>query len=251
MKKSINNLIYLLILFSTVQACKTPPEAYHGKEYVAIEQNITVDADTSDWIGISNELVNQKSHLWIGQGMEGKNWLGPGDLSYNWRAAWHKNKIYFLFVVSDDSISPFNRENTWLNDCVEICLDPSFSRGIRKITEDGISKLNGYETHFLPMQTPRAYLLDDKDLYRKDYPQDSIFNSRWQGEMAVAYTSKGYILEVGFSIPDVTLKKNLVIGIEIAVCDDDGNSRKSLLTWTGIQNDYWIKMDRYGKLLFE
>jgi hypothetical protein len=69
--------------------------------------------------------------------------------------------------------------------------------------------------------------------------------------VAVNYTESGSILELGFSIPETSLQKGTALGIEIAVCDDDGNSRKSLLTWTGIQNDYWVKMDKYGKLILK
>lgn len=219
--------------------------------FIVLEKNIIVDADTSDWTQISPETVNQKTHLWVGQGMYAENWQGPNDLSFTWRAAWKGNKIYFLYVVTDDKISPFDRPNTWLNDCVEICLDPFCKKGLRKETSNGATKLNGYETHFLPMQPPHSYLQDDSSLYFVSRPQDNDFKKLWNGVIAVSYTETGYFLELAFSIPGAKLHKGMVIGLETAVCDDDGNSRKSLLTWTGIQNDYWVKMDKYGELLLK
>ena len=109
--------------------------------------------------------------------------------------------------------------------------------------------LNGYETHFLPMLPPHAFMYDDHSPYFLEKPQDDDFKNLCNGEIAVNYTASGYILELGFSISESSLKKGTALGIEIAVCDDDVNSRKSLLTGTGIQNDYWVKMDKYGKLL--
>ena len=244
--------IFSFILFNGIiqQSCKVNRKTIVPHTYFAIEKNIIVDADTSDWNGISSEVVNGKSHLWIGQGMESKNWLGPNDLSFTWRSVWKGNKVYFLFVVTDDKISHFDRPNTWLNDCVEICIDPKLSRGTRKDTIAGKTILNGYEMHFLPMQPPRAFMLDDASTYFVANPQDFDFKTSWNGEIAVSYTTTGYILELAFSIPLVTLYKSAVIGLEIAVCDDDRASRKNLLTWSGIQNDYWINMDKYGILHF-
>lgn len=253
MKISLFRLfIFSIILFNGIiqQSCKANRKTIDPQTYSAIEKNIIVDADTSDWYGITSEVVKEKSHLWIGQGMESNNWLGAHDLSFAWRSVWKENKVYFLFVVNDDKISPFDRPNTWLNDCIEICIDPKLRRGIRKDTIAGETVLNGYEMHFLPMQPPHAFLQDDGSIYFVANPQDTDFKTFWNGEIAVVYTATGYILELAFSIPEVTLNKSAAVGLEIAVCDDDGASRKNLLTWTGIQNDYWIKMDKYGELYF-
>ena len=239
---------FLLVLLIIGVSCSNNKETKNFPVFTAFEKNIVVNADTSDWSEISPETVNQKTHLWEGQGIYAGNWQGPLDFSYTWRAAWKENRIYFLFVVTDDKISPFDRPNTWLNDCVEICLDPRLTKGLRKETSNGATKLNGYETHFLPTQPPHSYLHDDTALYSVANPQDSLFKKLWNGDIAVFYTETGYIMELAFSIPGAELQKGTVIGLEIAVDDDDGNSRKSLLTWTGIQNDFWVKMDKYGEL---
>ena len=66
------------------------------------------------------------------------------------------------------------------------------------------------------------------------------------------YFFKRFILVFIFlEISCSSINKGTALGIEIAVFDDDGNGRKSLLTWTGIRNDYWVKMDKYGKLILE
>jgi hypothetical protein len=244
------NLLLVLIIFA-VFGCNPNPKSNEIHVLTAVEKKINVDADTSDWIGITPETVNQISHLWLGQGMYEEYWKGPYDHSFTWRAAWNGNKLYFLYVVTDDKISPFDHPETWLNDCIEICLDPELTHGVRKSNINGTTKLAGYETHFLPMQPPHAFLHDENLIYNIAKPQDDDFRTLWNGEMAVSYTKTGYIFELAFSIPGKSLQKNSIIGLETAVCDDDGNSRKSLLTWTGIQTDYWISMDNYGVLTLQ
>jgi len=217
--------------------------------YPVYENDIVVDAEISDWNGVRVETVDSKDNLWIGQGMIQDNWLGKHDLSFSWRAAWKGNKLYLLYEVTDDRISPFDRENTWLNDCVEICLDPLNKRGARKKNVNGKVVLRGYETHFLPSQPPHAFLHDHSSVFFTNSPQDDVFRDEWNGEMAVKYKPDGYVMELGFSIPEVKLKKGVVIGFETGICDDDGDGRKNLITWTGIQYDFWITMNKYGQLL--
>ncbi len=216
-------------------------------EYMVFNKAIKVDADTADWTDIPSSSVFEANHLWIGQGMKKEYWKGPSDLSFTWRAVWQQNTLYFLFVVTDDVISRFDQPYSWLNDYVEICIDPANSKGARKDTTNGKIRFRGYEMHFLPSQPAHVFLHDDQP-YLISHNQDMEFISLWNGKTAVKYTSKGYILELAFSVPGLKLNNGSRIGLEIAVCDDDGHGRKSLLTWTGVQTDYWISMDRYGVL---
>jgi len=219
--------------------------------YQVAEKLVIADADTSDWAGIPVNRINSAGHLWIGQGMIKDNWKGPSDLSFTWRSAWHGNTLFFLYVVTDDVLSKFNQPNSWLNDCVEICIDPEYLRGIRKDTVNGKIRLHGYEMHFLPSQPPHAFLHDDKSLYFTDNNQDDDFFNAWNGKMAVQYTSDGYIMELALSVPGLKLARGIKLGLETGISDDDGKGRKNLLTWTGIQNDFWIYMDKYGVLILQ
>ena len=51
----------------------------------------------------------------------------------------------------------------------------------------------------------------------------------------------------GFSIPNVTLKPNSVLGMTFGVNDDDGQGRKSIMIWPATKTDFWLTMDEYGK----
>lgn len=221
-----------------------------------IERAIAVNGDVSDWKGIKPNIVKGKDHLWFGQGMTPEKWHGNKDLSYQWRAAWSGQKLYFLIEVSDDKVVEAGQPSSYLCDCVEVYLDYANQGGQRVVVMDGRTnwfdkcesrELKGYELHFLPSAPPRVYL-DHRDKYAVDKPQTEEFRRVWAGEIVTRRTTTGYLIELGFSVPNVALKPGLVMGGEIGVCDDDGESRKSIMMWTGTKKDFWLNMDDYGKL---
>ena len=175
MVKSIKSLIFLIVIFIFT----TQVTISQNNIYQVVNKAITVDADTTDWSNVLINRVFEASHLWVGQGMYKENWKDPADLSFTRKAARQDNKLYFLFVVTDDVISKFDQPNTWLNDCVEICLDPHNSKGIRKETKDGKVVLHGYEMHFLPSQQAHAFVHDDQSLYFTNQNQDQNFKNNW------------------------------------------------------------------------
>ncbi len=218
--------------------------------YEAVCRPIVVDGRLDDWQDIAVADVSGAEHLWFGQGMTPQKWQGNRDLSYRWRSAWFDNRLYFLFEVTDETVLDVpSQPNSFLNDCIEILLDPQ-DRGGRRFLEDGAQKvLRGYEMHFLPGSTPLVFV-DDRlsPLYPLDKPQNELFISQWRGEVKVTRTSSGYVMEIGFAVPGVQLDKGMQLGIDTDVCDDDGQGRESLLLWTGRQVDFWITMDHYGHL---
>ena len=107
-------------------------------------------------------------------------------------------------------------------------------------------ELMGYELHFLPTDPPRVYL-DHADKYALGKPQTDRFQREWAGSAAFRRTARGYVMEVGFRVPGVPLHSGKTLGVEIGVCDDDGQGRESIMMWTGTKSDFWITMDDYGK----
>lgn len=224
------------------------PQLNHPKCDV-VKRQITVDGDPSDWEGVEANVVAGEEHLWFGQDMTREKWHDDADHSYRWRAAWHDNKLYFLFEVTDDRhIDPPTQENSFLNDCIEILLDPKNQKGERKVEQDGKETLRGYEIHFLPT-SPVVAFVDDalSPQYPMDSPQTKLFEEEWSGEAAMQKTDDGYLVEIGFSVPELTLEPGIVFGLETGVGDDDGEGRKSLQMWSGNQVDFWITMDHYGE----
>jgi len=221
-----------------------------------VPRKITVDGALEDWQGIEPWVVRGREHLWYGQGMTPEQWDNDADLSYQWRGAWHGSHLYFAIEVVDDRLADPDREFSYLCDCVEIYLDYDNQGGQRvKVLdgrEDWLAKcdpreLMGYELHFLPTDPPRVYL-DHTDKYALAKPQTDRFHQQWAGRAACRRTPQGYVLEVGFQVPDVALHAEKTIGIEIGVCDDDGDGRESIMMWTGTKGDFWITMDDYGKV---
>ena len=69
----------------------------------------------------------------------------------------------------------------------------------------------GYEMHFLPSSPPRVYL-DHRDQYATNKPHNDRVAKRWHGGIVAKRTATGYLLEIGFSVPDLVLKPGLVLG---------------------------------------
>jgi len=224
--------------------------------YNAIEREIKVDGDVSDWSGIKGNVVEGREHLWIGQDLIAEKWKGNEDQSFSWKAAWFKNALYFLVEVTDDNFQSCIREFSWLNDSIEIQLDPRNLEGPRIEGADQDTpleqrigkKLRGYEMHFVPCAPSKVYLDDTKAVYRLENSQNSMFAREWDGQIEARPKENGYLLEIGFAVPGLRLKNGMIMGLDVTHNDDDGNGRKSLMTWTGRQVPFWITMDYFGKM---
>ena len=218
--------------------------------------NITVDGNTGDWNSAPLFQMDSKDHLWIGEGLPEGRWTGKKDLSVSVRIAWSGQKLYFLFEVTDDTLSRFDREFTWENDCIEIHLDPENREGerIRGITEGDplearIGRENyGYEMHFLPAQPPKVFVDDTRGVFYTDSTQNRYFQRAWNGEVSARDTEDGYLVEIGFDPPGSDLSRDKIIGMDIGICDDDGMGRKSLMVWSRFNGPFWITMDHFKKL---
>lgn len=244
------------IIFALSGCTMEQQEIDRQLHYNAVEKQITINGNISDWEAIDKNIVQGAKHLWTDQDLTQKKWQGNDDHSFSWRAAWYKNKFYFLIEVTDDNPQPCTREFSWINDCVEIQFDPKNLEGERitgvtvdtPIQERIGKKINGYEMHFLPCFPPRVYLDDTRAVYRLENDQNEMFFSQWDGEIETKLTDNGYLLEIGLSVPGLKLKPGMIVGLDVAVGDDDGNERKSLMLWTGKQVAFWITMDYYGKM---
>lgn len=250
----------LSLLLGTTAGCATRCRSKDNvprPTYVLHERAITVDGDPAEWLDMPLNAVGGQEHLWFGQGMTPEKWAGNEDLSYSWRGACSGDKLFFLIEVTDDRMVEAGRPSSFLCDCVEIYVDYKNRGGQRVCVMDGRAnwfdtcddrELMGYELHFLPTQPPRVYL-DHRHKYRVDKPQNETFERRWHGKAVCKRTTTGYILEAGFSIPKRRhLKHGAAIGLEIGVCDDDGNGRESIMMLTGTKADFWLRMDEYAQV---
>ena len=237
---------------------RVPPRQSPGSppRYEFVERAIRVDGDAADWSGVAANTISGKEHLWIGEGMTARSWSGARDLSYRWRGAWSGNRLYFLFEVTDDKVVEPNRSASYLCDGIELLLDPANRGGRRVVVQDGRTdpfakcdpkELMGHEIHVLPTAVPRVYL-DHADQYAFDKPQTDRFRRQWSGQAAARKTEHGYLIELGLGVPGAGLKPGSRLGVEIGVCDDDGNGRENIMMWTATQGEFWMNMDNYGEV---
>ena len=220
--------------------------------HVIQKQDIIVDGHANDWENVSGIIVDRVDQLWVGQGMLAEYWNGPEDLSFHWKASRKENMIYFLFEVKDDTlVQPPGQPNSWLNDCIEIVIDPKNQGGPRFIEDEQGKELFGYEMHFMPSSPNHVFVNDAlAPLYPVEMAQDSLFRTEWKGQIATTKSQGSYITEIGFAVPGLVIEPGLEIGLDVVVCDDDGEGRKSLLIWSGAKNEYWLTMDDYPKIVF-
>ncbi|MEN8250532.1 MAG: sugar-binding protein [Bacteroidota bacterium] len=246
--KGIKIIISVILALSISGCCRN-----ENVSYIIKQAAITVDGYGDDWKSIQGIEVADTSQLWIGQGMIVENWKGKEDLSFTWKAAYDWHKIYFLFDVNDNIlVDPAQQNLSFLNDVVEIMIDPENKKGERFTVSENKKRLNGYEMHFLP-STGNKVFIDDSIVpeYRMDLSQDELFVNNWKGEIASTKKEGGYILELGFEVPGMEINSGKRIGLDVDVCDDDGDGRKSLLIWSGENNEFWLTMDKYPQVVFE
>ena len=229
-------------------------------QYKLVERDIAVDGKISDWKGIIPNVVHGSNHLWTAQqGLEAEHWQGDQDLSYRWRGAWSQGKLYFLFEVTDDKVVEGGAPLSYKCDCIEIYLDMKRQGGARVKIMDGRvnwlekydpKEMMGHEIHFVP-GNPVRINLNHAYLYGLDKPQTDEFKKEWAGEVAYRKTEHGYLMEIGLAVPGVKLESGKVIGVEMGVCDDDGNQRESIMMWTGTKLNFWETMNEYGAVTLE
>lgn len=243
--------VALVIILSF--SCSSEKKTKEGYIYIIQNQSINVDGNLDDWIDIKGNKVENSDRLWIGQGLKVENWNGKKDLSFEWKSCWSEDMLYFLFDVQDNIlVEPALQPNSFLNDCIEIMLDPKNVRGPRFTVENVTKNLIGYEMHFLPAVPNHVFLNDSMaPMYHLELEQDSLFESKWNGLISCSKKGKGYILEIGFKVPDLKIVPGLMLGLDVAVCDDDGAGRKSLMIWSGTKSEFWLNMDEYPKVIFK
>lgn len=250
------HILLILILSVLCLSCtsKHSPDSY---DYVIKNHAITVDGNIDDWQSIDSISVNGEKHIWIGEGLPEGAWQGPQDLSFSVKAAHHNGELFFLFEVRDDTLSDFDQKYSWLNDCVELYLDHQNLGGDRII---GIKpgdpykarigkRLRGHEIHFLPADPPKVYIDDARRIYYTDSSQTEFFKKKWRGQISTRRTENDYLIEVGFAIPNFYVKAGQVMGLDIAVGDDDGAGRQALLQWSTYKGPFWLNMDHYKNVV--
>lgn len=257
------NLSGFIILGVLIISCSQTQEQNANKKNsrnsLISKHTIVVDGETADWEGIPAVTVEDKEHLWFGEGLPEGAWKGKNDLSFSWRTTWNNDRLFFLFEVQDDTLSNFDQDYAWLNDCIEIYIDPHGSGGSRikgigseNSLEDRIGrKMHGYEMQFLPTQPPKVYVDDSKGIYFTDADQNAAFQEQWQGEAVIQNTTDGYLMEIAFAVPEVSLQSGKKLGMDVAVCDDDGAGRKSLMIWSGYKGEFWLTMDNFKTMGLE
>jgi hypothetical protein len=254
-------LFTILYVGLSLTGCSRPPAPTSptASDYVMKNQEIVVDGNPDDWKDINAISINSKENLWFGEGLPEGEWKGEDDLSFQWRGTHHDGKLFFLIEVRDDTLSNFDQGYAWMNDCVEIHVDHQGLKGDRIIGintensfEDRLGKrLRGHEMQFLPSEPAKVYFDDSRSVYYTDSVQTALLIKDWHGSVVSRKTDWGYLIEIGFAIPNFYVQSGQTMGMDLAVCDDDGKGRKSLLLWSGFKGPFWLTMDNFKQIVLD
>lgn len=205
-------------------------------------RDIRVDGDIGDWQDVPVYTVNHRENLWKTPNLPPEFWKGPEDLSYQWRMAWSNNRLFVLVEVRDQAVMPPKEAFTYLNDSVEIFVDPRALTGKRVVNRE----LRAFELHFQGIDRPQVYCTR----YQTAAPQTEMFVSDWHGEVAMRRTPDGYRLECGFTTPHMSLKEGNEIGIFLAVNDHDGrvDGRETQMILVPTEVRFWSFLDPWPRL---
>lgn len=251
--------IFLSVGLTSCSQNQTNTIQQNKNEFEITNHKIVIDGNSDDWNSIPATSVETKDHLWLGGGLPAGEWQGINDLSFDWKVAHNDGKLFFLFEVKDDTLSNFDQQHSWMNDCIEIYLDHQ-NIGGNRITEiasantlqDRIGKrLRGHELHFLPSVESSVFLDDTEQIYYTDSAQTETFKKQWHGQVVTTKTTDGYIMEIAFAMPNFYAQAGDKIGIDVGICDDDGSGRKSLLLWSAYKGEFWLTMDNFKKAVLK
>lgn len=100
----------LTIFFVSAKAQDVNVYAYAFTSEPKIDGYIDKEWDDNDFLEISNILSNNKT-------------LAKDDFSGSFKISWYNNKLYFLFVITDDSLVYNEGRPIWLGDNINLYLD--------------------------------------------------------------------------------------------------------------------------------
>jgi len=177
------------------------------------------------WIGKEMKTMN---HVVDGE----KNLSHPGDLDIRWNAVWHKDTLYFLFEVQDDTLVA-DDDQYWQDDCIEFWFDGDNSKGD---SHDGINDL-GFQFRY-------NHLLG-KDVIQSLGPAASLENIN----QAAKLTPEGWRVEMAFPLDILGIEPydSVLFGIDMDYNDDDdGDERESKIKTYASYDTSWFHPVDWG-----
>lgn len=178
------------------------------------QSKITIDGDVTeaDW-----KLDNKAN----------KAFNGDPDNIFNFGTLWDADYLYVAAIVKDTRVL-CGAENAYDNDCVEVFLNPSNSKGTEYSGKD--------QQLFIGYNKDRESLFQNTDTAVKSAWKD--VDGGYSVEIAIPWTSM-----------DLTPADGLKIGFDAANDDQDiSGSRQSVVGWSGTGED-WKDTSKFGTLI--
>ncbi|MFO7868595.1 MAG: glycosyl hydrolase family 8 [Bacteroidales bacterium] len=158
--------------------------------------------------------------------------IGTPDIDASWAGLWNDEHLYILVKVTDETISTSAGE--WYNnDGVEFFIDGDNSKNS---SYDGN---NDFQWGFVATGTTVNAGGSNPD------------NSTSGIEFTTTTTTDGYNIEIAipWSTINITPHINDIIGLDIAVNDNDGSGRENKIAWHATVDDGWQDPSIFGEVL--
>lgn len=243
-----------MLIWAFVLGCGYPQVADFRSNYCALrtDKPVTIDGNLEEWgkdgwvaVRSSDNILLYKDSRFYELDQFETKWNGPEDLAFQWKIMWSEKELYLAVEVFDDAVMLEEDRVSYDSDCVEIFVDPD-----HKGEEFGPEhpESDNAEIHFVYGKSPYA-LVYEKGWKGLDENIRNSFRDRYDGQFAFKKTERGYILEAKMSLPGKkTFCEGDVIGMEIAVSDDDdGGKRDTMTHWTGAKRiKFWRNAAAFG-----
>lgn len=273
-------LIVLLVLGSNLfAAATTQDDTVKVNDLITLPQ-IDGKGDDACWQDIAWQSVNQ---VWIPYGGS----VSADDYSGRYKVAWSstENLLYFLFEVVDDvAVGGYKRggqtADNYHYDLVEVFIDEDKSGGLHVFDGTGSTAAqwgsnaeNAFSYHIYADFPEEGEVTTTCDVGDTDGTSwNDAFSPQYAPhfpEFALRKTGNTYTREFSLKVyndtyddanPEasrVTLETGKIIGLSVAVCDNDGldenpktrdNFFGSVWVTAAAYNDHWMNADDYGTL---
>ena len=253
----MRNLMRLLLTFCLICAApgrSTAVSPVYTTVLVSTSQPVSVDGDLSDWTDVGAPV--QSLTTWMRSGLSRGNpfgvgkFFGPQDLSANFRAFADQAYLYVAVDVTDDQIV-FEREaldEFWWDDAVQIYLDGDLANpGESYDANDSLIEIT---------RSPDGDLVLGGQVYQQGARVQVPY--LWESvgvQAALREREGGYTVEVRIPrdiLGSNAFGKNTKIGLNVVVCDEDGEGRReNKLGWSeDVDSRGHITTKKIGHLLF-
>jgi hypothetical protein len=243
MDKLVFALLFLLCF--KVEYSVSQSSAIKKGDYLAHKavKPIVIDGEEadSDWAKAEWKAIDE---AWIGA------YPANSDFQGKYKMLWNENYIYYLVIITDDSLSDQHRspfELWWEDDCLELFIDEDNSDGDHQYNHSAFAYHITLDYDVVDMNTQQKPILFNDHIIAK-WIKTTANTYTW--EVAMKVFDKSFDEKTKTNIP-VKLVEGKKLGFAVSYNDNDGNfKRENMMASVPVEgedkNRGWIDAGVFG-----